>query len=242
MIGVGVATRTPTPIYPGSLIADSTSEPIELPTQWPTQTPWIIEHVVTATPDPIPTLTPLPRFDLWQAKHVKITIGDVVIEFDPVHYYPGFDLDYNTSNGALWKDSHSNVGVWLHGGNDNAATPLQMSVELGEQGNRQYIGEVNDLLNRLPGTPALFDVDGVRFNLVLKKIARFPAWDVDFYNDNYANTDVLLGGEPIYGGVIIAHCVRQQPLEVKEYRDRLNIDVNYADTWDFGRLVWVFGG
>jgi hypothetical protein len=245
LIGAGIVGLVPAPVPTGSLIVSRTSEPIALPTEAPTQTPVVIERivVVTATTDPEPTRTPLPKFDLWSAQNVKVQIGEVVIEFNPVHYTPAFDTDFETPNGALWTDNNRNTGVWLHSGPNSAATPLQMAVELDELGNRRSLFEVNKVIDQLPGQPALVTVDGVTFNMVVRKVGRFPAWDVPFLEENYMSVDEIIGGEPVEGGLILWHCVRAAAGD--EIGNNIRVEVGgetYSDGWSFGRLVWVLGG
>jgi hypothetical protein len=241
LITSGLVAMAPQRSQPGDLIVAVS------PTPFPpaTQTPWVIEVertvVVTATPDYAPTSTPAPRFALWEAHHVRITIGEVTIEFDPVHYTPAFDEDFDTPAGALWMDDNRNTGVWLHSGPNSVATPLQMAVEIGPNGNRQDLYSVNTLIDQLPGLPVAVDLDGVVWNMRLLKVGRFPAWDVPFLEANYMQVDKILGGEPVTGGLILWHCTRAAAGEIENNIRTTEGGETYHDGWDFGRIIWVIG-
>lgn len=238
-IDVGIVTLTPDHL--------ESATATETPT--PTATATILVYDASAatdgtepSPTPTATKTPLPVFDLWSAKNISIEFDGAVVECEVSHYTPDFDNDFSSPVCALWNDNQGNTGIWIHVGPKAPGTPLLYKIEKDEFGNHRNLEAVRRYMDKMVGRPVAFVVDGVRWNMTIHQIGRFPTWDLEFLKENYLNINAVMGGSEGPGRVILWHCTEAAAGEIAGDDRPLPDWYDPRNSWGFGRIVWVLGG
>lgn len=129
----------------------------------PTITPFLPQPATAAAP----TLTPIPNPWLYDGLDMSGG-GQIVTAFDGLALLEPFTphiwtpdalssgiFDLGAGTALAWLDDAGRVGLWLHSGLDQTASPLQEYVERDGRGYLRTVGDAEAVLDKLLGTEVL---------------------------------------------------------------------------------------